>query len=436
MGSFVAAGAAAQGVGAVSGLLLTRWMDVEEYAAYTIAMAMVGAIAVLTKGGVRMGLGALLADHWPDRPKVADAVSSAVRTRFFISALTMPPIVALTAVLLFRIGASWQTNLVVNGLLVAIWWADMRSAVIDQVLNFDGKAVRVQLLDTAIAIGRLFALAALWFANAITMVAALAVQLATFLVRIPLIRKWLHASLGEARGGVDDSLVRRVRTIALRQVPVDVFTVFQAQAAIFFLTQSGGSMELATYGALGRLVQVVTPFTALGLAFFTPAFAKAHDRVVPRILGFALIGSLPAFALVGACLAAPSTVLFLLGPNYAGQTGPLAIFALCTLFNIFIQQAWSLVAHGGWNRFAWVRVPIGLAWVAVAPFVLPVDTAGGAFLFFAGFSVGTLVSMAVDLAVIRKVEGVALVGRRGEPAIVEETEISVEAVDAATGRLG
>lgn len=408
MGSYVVGGMAAQGIGAVSGLLLTRWLDVADYAVYTVAMTMVGAIAVLTKGGTRMGLASLLSDYWPDKHKVAVAVASAVRTRFFISALTMPIIVILTAFLLYRTGASWTLNLAVNGLLVAIWWADMRSAVIDQVLNFNGQAVRVQMLDTVIAAGRLVALALLWLANSISVVAALVVQLLTFVARIRPVRAWVHQAVDGHRMVHEEGAVRRVRTIALRQVPVDVFSVVQAQAALFFLTASSANFELATYGALGRVVQLLAPFTALSLAFFTPAFAKAQDRIVPHIAGYAILGTLPALGFVALSFAAPQAVLFLLGPVYKTQVVPLQIFALCTFATTLVSQIWSLTAHRGWNKWSWVRIPIGLAWIAIAPFVLPVHTAEGAFIFFAGFSLGTLLSIILDLASAVRTERISL----------------------------
>jgi hypothetical protein len=357
-----------------------------------------------------MGLAAVLADTWPHKAQSAVAVASAIRTRFFISALTMPIIMILTAVLLYRTGATWHTNLLVVALLVGIWWADMRSSVIDQILYFDGEAVRVQVLDTAIAAGRMAAIVLLWLLHGITVLAALVIHVFTFLVRIPYVQRWVHAALDLIHGEPEDGTKRRIRAIALRQVPVDIFTVVQSQAAMFFLTHHAGSFELATYGALGRVAQLLAPFSALSLAFFTPAFAKERDRILARITGYALFGSIPAFGLVAACIVAPHLVLILLGPAYASQVSPLIVFAVCSLITNFVQIVWSLSAHRGWNQWSWLRIPIGLVWCVVAPFVIPVGTASGAFVFFAGFSVGTGIALAIDLYTVRRRGEISLLG--------------------------
>ena len=46
VGSFLAGGAMAQLVGAISGILLVRWMSIPDYAIYTVATTMAGSSPV------------------------------------------------------------------------------------------------------------------------------------------------------------------------------------------------------------------------------------------------------------------------------------------------------------------------------------------------------------------------------------------------------
>lgn len=398
VGHFVGAGFAAQAVAALAGLLLVRWMSVADYAIYTIGITIVGAIRLLTRGGVQLGLAAALARVWPDRAGAAGAVRAAVQVRLLVSALTMPPILALSWFLLDRAGASGTQLLVLCGILALIWLADFEGCVIDSVLFFDGKAVRVQLLDAVIAGGRLALIGAVRLGGMISASAALLTNLFAVAARIPQIRKWVAATLApHARRPAPAAEVAEIRTIALRQIPVDLFVALQAQAAIFFLTQSGGGIELATFGALSRIAAILTPFSAVILAYFVPAFASATDRVGGRILRYVAIGALPGIGLAIAATVAPGALLYFIGPAYAGQAWPLMVCAWMVAATSAVEVAASLVAHRGWNRWGWLRIVIGLVWIGIAPRFFAVETAAGAYVFVGGFSVGTLLALWFEL---------------------------------------
>lgn len=397
VGSFLASAVAAQAAAAIAGLLLVRWMSVEEYALYTVGVTMLGAITLLTRGGVRQGLAAALARVWPDRTGAAEAVDAALRARLVVSALTMPPILALAWLLLDRAGAPTGFSLALLGLLAAIWLADTYGAVIDQVLYFDRKAVRVQTLDSAIAWGRLALVGLLKLAGAVSALAALATSLVQSAVRVPVVRHWIGQTLEGRRARAPQATVVEVRTVALRQIPVDIFVALQAQATIFYLTQHGGGIELAAFGALSRIAQLMTPFNALILAYFVPHFAKITDGVALRVVGYVAAGSLPGLGLLALALTAPQVLLFFVGPAYADQTWPLLVCAAMVAFTNAVEVALAMVAHRGWNRWGWVRIVIGLVWIGVAPQFIPVHTTAGGYMLVAGFSVGTLIAVVLEL---------------------------------------
>lgn len=397
VGSFLASAVAAQAAAVVAGLLLVRWMSVADYALYTIGITIVGAITLLTRGGVRLGLAAALAEAWPDRKAAAGAVDAAMRVRLLVSALTMPPILGFAWFLLDRAGASTFLSFSILGILAAVWLADTYGAVIDQVLFFDRKAVRLQTLDGAIAWVRLIIIVLLRFAGAVSAVTALATNLFASLSRAPLVRHWIRQSLEGHSDVAGPETVNAVRRVALRQIPVDVFVALQTQATIYYLTLGGGGLELATYGAVSRIAQLLNPFNALILAYFVPHFAKASDRIVTRILGYVAIGALPGAGLFVLSLLAPQALLFFIGPAYSGQTWPLLVCAGMVAVVTAVEVAVSLIAHRGWNRWGWVRILIGLIWIAMAPEIVPVHTAAGAYLFFCGFSFGTVIALGLEL---------------------------------------
>lgn len=397
VGSFLVSAVTAQAAAAIAGLLLVRWMTVADYALYTIGITIIGAITLLTRGGVRLGLAAALAKAWPDRAAAAEAVDAAMRVRLMVSALTMPPILGFAWFLLDRAGASTWLSIAVLGILAGVWLADTYGAVIDQVLFFDRKAVRVQSLDSGIAWARLVLIALLRLAGAVSTVTALATNLFASLVRAPMVRRWIKQTLEGRRDIACPETFGTVRKVALRQIPVDLFVALQTQATIYYLTVGGGGMELATYGAIARIAQLLNPFNAVILAYFVPHFARATDRIASRIMGYVMIGALPGAGLFIFALFAPQVLLYFIGPAYSDQTWPLLVCAGMVAVVSAVEVAVNLVSHRGWNRWGWVRIVLGLAWIALAPSLVPVHTAAGAYLFYCGFSIGTVIALLLEL---------------------------------------
>ena len=397
LGSFVLTGFATQAATAVAGLLLVRWMIVSDYAIYTVGVTLVGAVRVLTRSGVQAGLASVLARVWPNRVAAADAVDAAMRVRLLISAVTMPPILALSWYLLARAGAGEGVVAALMLIIAATWLADTQGSVIDQVLFFDGKAVRVQILDGALSLLRLILIGVLGVVGAVGAVSAMLANFFGVVARIPHIKKWIAGSVPERSSNVSTEAIRSIRIVAIRQIPVDLFIVLQAQSALYYLTQSGGGIELATYGALARIAQILTPFSAVIVAFFVPAFADVRDSVVSRIFRYVAIGAIPGFGLAAWAILAPSTLLFFIGPSYSNQTYPLMVCAGTVAIMNSVEVAASLIAHRGWNRCGWLRIAFGVAWIASAPFFIAVDTAAGGYLFYCGFTIGTVLALTAEL---------------------------------------
>lgn len=403
IGTYVFAGFVAQGAAAIAGLLLVRWIPANEYALYTIAVTMIGTISTLTRSGPQLGLSGALSEAWPDQGKAARALASAMRVRLLVSAIVMPVVLAATAWLLSKAGTDWPRMVMIIGILALIWLADLKGGLLDQVLFFAQRANRVQSLDSGINIGRLVLVVGAKVTGQLSLVVALLTNLFTAAARIPALKRWSREALGRGAPTVaDPAMQREMRKVALRQIPIDLLTVLQAQLAIFFLTDRGGLFELATYGALGRIAQLLTPFSALVMAYFVPAFAGQRDRIVPRLLLFVLLSCAPAAGLALVAWLVPEALLVFIGDQYAGQAWPLLVCALTLVAMGVANTLWAVVAHRGWNRWAWLRLPIGGLWCLVGPTVLSLDSAASTYLFYCGFSVGTLVAALADLVDARR----------------------------------
>jgi hypothetical protein len=412
--SFIAGGVTMQVATAIAGLLLARLMPVHSYAVYTVAMTVIGAIWVITKSGIQTAFAAELGRVWPSREAAAVVLASALNARRRISLWTMPLILAASAWLLWRAGAQWWELGGATAIVFLIWAADLRGGLYDLLLYFDERTGPVRAVDTGLAIARMVIIGLLALAKAVYLVPALLTSLFLTAGRVPPLQHWSRQVLGQPLPPSDPKVVATVTRVARAQIPADIFVCLQSQIVMFHLT-GGDPLQLATYGALGRIAQLLAPFSGLGLAFCVPAFAAVTDRALLRIGFMVAACSLPALALVAGAGLAPELLLAVIGPNYASQHGALFTSALSAALVFAVQATWDLVAHRGWNEWASVRIPLGIAWALAAPLLLPVDSAAGAYLFYAGFSLCTLVAAALGLTSAMRRGEIALLGRRETP---------------------
>ncbi|MHA7684395.1 hypothetical protein [Cupriavidus sp. PET2-C1] len=389
-----------QGVGAVTGLLLARWLEVGDYAIYTVVGLIMGAIAIVTKGGIQLGLNALLGKTWPDRERAAELACAAMGQRWKLSAWLLPVVLAIAAWLLYRNHAGVILIVLLLALLLATWYFDMQSRVVDQVLLFANRAPALQALDTGLSVGRLVLSSALYALGLLGVLGATLVNVLFAGLRVPVVRRWiareipLAAHAGSAGKAEDSQYIGRIMR---RQLPLEAFYCVQGQLVFAIVAYHGAVGQTASLGALSRIGQLLMPVGAVVAAYVIPRFAQARDGVLRRFAGWVALACLPAAALVLLAATWPGLLLWLVGPNYASLGAELMIACLGAGVASVVGIAWQLLANRGLNHFAFVQVPVVLAWCAAAPRFLDLTTLDGVLWFQLGLSSGLAAAIVCEL---------------------------------------
>lgn len=390
---FLSGNVAAQGLSAIAGLLVARWLSVEDYALYTIVFLLMGAISVLTKGGIHLGFTAILGRTWPDMQRASEAVSAALQSRRLLSLLVLPPVITASAWLLVKNGASAIVTTGLLILLIAFWWSDMRTRVIDQILMFAKQTSRIQTLDAYLAIFRLFAVLALYTLDILNLTTAVILAVLIAYLRIKPVLTWIRKILPARKNTPSAADLKEIRMCVYRQFPSDLFHVFQVQIVILMITIFGASSDIAGYGALLRFQQLMLPVQSVTYAFAVPYFAKKKEKLLHTYTMLVLLSLIPGIALVTAAWITPSWLLMLVGENYASLTDELLRSCMVTAFVNTATVAWILVANRGWLKWSWLQIPLGILWCIVAPkFLLDMSKLGDAVLLQAGFGGALLIS--------------------------------------------
>jgi hypothetical protein len=395
---FLTGSAGAQGLAALTGLFLARWLSVPDYALFTVMITLIGAMNVLTKGGTHFGYASILGRVWPDKERAAQAVAAVLRVRKKVSLWTLPPVLLVTAWLLNKNGATVSENIALCAVLCVIWWADMQTRLVDQILFYAHKTTRVQMLDTALSALRLACATGLFFFNLLTVIPAVLLSAAVALARIPFIVKWVQGLVPLQNAQPQKADISVIEDSVRKQLPVEIYMVLQAQIILVLLSISGNGTDVASFGALGRIGQVLVPVTMFTSAFLIPIYTRATTRLGPLLFMLTLLSVLPGLAFIALTYFKPAAVLWLIGDNYADLTVEVLWAVGVSVATRVATTYRDLVGSRGWIRFNILQIPMFGLWIIIAILVIDLSNLLGAFQLQLGFAIIICVAATVDLA--------------------------------------
>lgn len=384
---FLAGNVFTQGLVAVTGLFLVRWLSVEQYAIYTVATTVTGAVAVLSKAGTNVGFVSILGRHWPDYPRLSSAIAALRQARRTLFVCLVPIVLLLAAFLLYKNSVSPLTSVVILVLLTVFWVGEMNSKTVDQILFFAHQTTRVQALDSGIAVFRFALTAILYGFGLLSAASAFAMTSLMAVLRIFPINRWVFQLIPRPDKPPMPEDSKEVMDGVRSQLPVDAFYVLQGQIVLLLLSLHATTAVIAGYGAMSRIVALMAPIRVLNEAFYIPIAAKANRRVVVRtILLLSCANAIPGLCLITITLLFPSHVLWLVGPQYAHLEEEMYVMVFATAFSLTGGMFWNLVAHQGWMKYAFLQIPVWFLWVFGAEYIVDLSTISGALILNAGFT--------------------------------------------------
>lgn len=386
-----------QGVTALTGLLLARWLSVADYGIYTIFITVSGAIAVLTKGGINLGFTAIVGRTWPDRSRAAQALGAALQERKVISVITLPFVLTVAAWLLYKNNAS---EILISMLLIGLtinWFFDLKIGLFDQVLIFSGRQLSLQTLETFVGLIRLIFSVALHFANLLTVFFAVAINVLSLGLKIPFIARWIKIEIPIVHADGKSSDRKEIHLIAIRYFPLAVFYCLQSQIALLIISINSDPSNSAAFGALSRIAQLLAPIALLVNAYAVPRFTQEKKNLLKALFKWTLLALVPGLLLITVAYFHPKILLWLVGPNYTQYKDEVFILCLGAALSSVAGLAWSLVANRGWTRWALLQIPVFIVWCIFAPRVLDLSSLNGILWFQLGFPIALIVTTSAEI---------------------------------------
>jgi hypothetical protein len=375
--------AGVQIIGAVTGLILVRWMPKHEYAWLTICGSLLATLGLLADGGIGTGITAMSGRVARDKNALAQVVDAclSVRNRLALLSLglTLPPFY----ILLTRSELSSGMTALVVGSAALTLWPSTNSKFLPVTLRIAGHLKSTQVMELSGAVLRCGL-------TALVIVVGWRQVYPAFLATVASIG--LHAWL--ARRGVmrvagfaasTDAQRAEVWGFVRALYANHIFFCVQGQIATWIISFTSGVTEIADIGALSRLTVFFSIFGAMFHYMVLPNVASTKCPVLVRNkFTVSISATLGAVLLVlGASWILPGPFLWILGGGYShlGLELPLA-FAAQGL-GVMNSVIWTFMQVRGWVRLSWLNIPLTISGYVLGVLVADLSSVAGVLIMSA-----------------------------------------------------
>jgi len=371
VGRFASVQMLVQAIGFASGIVLVRVLDQHEYALFTVANTMQGAMNVLGDIGISIGVISIGGRVWENRERFGEVVQTGLSLRRRLSALAAVAVTPVLYYMLTKNGASPLYALALVGTVLIALTAQLSIGVLEVIPRLRSDIGLIQKIDLMGALVRLAAIAILVL---IYLNAGIAVLIGSsvLLLQFLLLRQYAGRVINmEAAENPHD---REAMLGYIRQQAANaIFYCLQGQITVLLITIFGRhAHSVAQVGALGRLAMIYTVMANLIMNIFAPAFARCQEKARLKWLYAGIIGAVAGFSLLvlaGAALF-PDQFLFVLGSKYKNLERELLLMIGGAALNMLASSVWYLNASRAWITGAWLYIPLTITTqILLIPFV-------------------------------------------------------------------
>lgn len=381
LSKFVSLQLVVQVLGFASGILLIRTLDKQQYAYFTIANTMQGAMNVLSDSGISIGLSAIGGKVWQDRYRFSQLINTALQLRIYLTVVAIAVVTPILLWMLISNGTSVIYAVLIAAATVVGLNAQLTIGVLDIVPRLHSQFNRIQNLELIPAVSRLILLvvAYLTFLNAA--VAVLTASTSLVLKRL-ILKHWVADSIDIAAPTHKEDKIEIVEIIK-HQAPNAVFYCLQGQITIILISLFGNTRSIAEVGALGRLAVIFSLISTVMNGIVLPRFARCQSKQELRRQYWQIMGSFCLFGLflLGVVTLFPNKILWILGEKYAHLQNELFLVSIGTIFNSIIAIVWSINATKAWIKHSWINIPATILTQVFLLMLLEVSTVRGVILF-------------------------------------------------------
>jgi len=375
-----------QGLTMLTGLMVVRFLRPSDYAYYTLAAGVLGFLSVIMDSGMSAGSYTVGGQIWKDPKALGDLVFTLklLRNKFMVlGAIFSIPLLGL---LLLKNGAPWMTVIglclacciqIVVGLPAMIYGL---APALHQKIS---KTQKIAVVQSSLRLSLVGAGLLILPSSIMAYLAAIPAQIYANIKLKKLTEKLtIH---GEINTNYKNSLLGSVKRI----FPGSLYYALSGQITVLLVSIVGNTHTLAEVGALGRLGQVLTIFSATAGVILVPRFARMEAS--PWRLSKIYVGILSCIVFLGSliCISAwlfPDAILWVLGSHYSNLGPQLLLQFISASIGLFCGIAYQLGAVRGIIYSPYLAIPTALIYQILGLLVFDFTKVEGVLFFAIGLS--------------------------------------------------
>ncbi|MFD2290052.1 polysaccharide biosynthesis protein [Mariniflexile gromovii] len=371
-----------QGLGFLCGILIIRLLPLEEYALYTLANTMLGAMTMLADVGVSNGVMAQGGKVWQSREKLGAVLMTGLHLRRKLAFWSLIVTTPILFYLLLHNGAGWLTSFLIVLSIIPAFYASLSDNLLEIVPKLHQDIYSLQKNQISVSIGRLVLSAILVFIFPWTFVAILASGIPRVLGNIKL-KKIAYNFADESQK--PDSIIRKdLMAIVKRVLPSSVYFTFSGQISIWFISLFGTTMALAQVGALGRISLIFNLFSALFGFLIVPRLARLPNEkhiLLKKYLQTILLVFVFYTGLALTISLLSKEILWILGEKYSGLEYELILSIVGFCVSALAGVSFSFYSTRGWIIHPIIVILVDLSAVVSGVFIFPISNLKGVLQF-------------------------------------------------------
>lgn len=367
-----------QAIGFVSGILIIRLLSLQEYAFYTLANSMLGAMTVLSDGGISTGVMAQGGKVWENKHKLGKVLVTGLQMRKKFGIVSLIVSLPILLYLLIHNGAGWVNSLLIVVSIIPAFFATLSDSLLEIPLKLNQSILPLQKNQILVSLGRLLLTTSTIVLFPFAYFSILAGGLARIYGNFKL--KKITNIFADSSEFEDELVKNEISIIVKRSLPGLIYYCFSGQISTWIISIFGTAASIAQIGALGRITSILNILLVVFSTLIVPRFARIQNQPQKLlqnyskvIVSFIIISLL----IVGFTYLFSDQILWVLGNKYQGLNSELILLIIASTITMTMGSALSLYISRGWILHYYISISASLFPIILSCFIFDISTLKG-----------------------------------------------------------
>lgn len=364
------------------GIFIIRNLSVAEYAIYTLANTMLGAMTILADGGIVIGVTAEGGKVWNDKDKLGSVITSGMNLRKKFAVASVFIAGAVLIYLLMHNKVSWYYSILILLSLIPVFYANLIDSLLEVAPKLHQDIKPLQENHIMANLGRLLLTIPLVFFIPFTPVAIIASGIPRIIANFKL--KKISNKFITPNQEENLPTKKNILNMVKRIMPVEVYNIFSTNITVWILSVLGATTAIAQVGALFRIGAVLSFFTVIINTIIVPRYSRLHEskndllvkmfQIQVLVISFSLVIIFFTWLFSG-------QIIWFLGANYKNLDTELVLTVIIFCLNIVSTLIYTLCRSRGWVINPILNIGINLLSIVLGAFLFDVKSLKGILIF-------------------------------------------------------